>query len=1014
MSVLYAFWLDYNHKGIKKAQDYLEKKNINITHFTTINSLTECLKSNNEVKCVLTSEDFLINTKLRSKLSQHIQIIICSNNVLEKPELKRKCKKIAQIAKNPRNLFGIIQSCYTDEKKEKNSKKNKSENNTKKKKKKNKNKEKNKDKNKKKKNKDKDNYNGKDKHKYKGHDQKHKQKEKKSKEKEEEEYQDTHKGKGKGKGKGKSPRKKKTLHDKTKQQKTSTSKKFQPDPIAVWIVQTQPKVQFIKKSLEGVGIELKIVKKLEDAMTVIENENLNVKCLICGSYLILDKKINCKKAIKKREIKIIGYSRKITNDDEKKKKCQQQKGVYNCAKNYLDLREIICRSCRVSSKKLRAKEKKKKLDKTKKQRRLKQIEDQKKKSKQLEKEKYSFIIWVDSQNDFSKYKSLIQRFLIKDIKTKQYKSLNDSLNFIRTHKGKVKCIISDSQSILCSNYSQTLKSNNINVKVVVFLKELNLNRATYRSIELKGFNQICNNFDELGYHSLVNCNLTVHKPIERKRYIIFLLNGTQQQTQNQNYISSSSMNNSTAKTINRVFANNYQDHNVFGWYNFFIKYDIITIEAYHADDITWVLQKRPNAKVLVTDHDAIINGTIKKKTDQLHKNLKIFAFNPDNRQYNKDAHYGFQTKCLKLGANGYAYKNSFLNYFVLKEFDIRLPNRNIVLYIDLLPSQRLIKELMKAKHEYFVCKTLEEARQYLQNYGELIKVIISSYYFVIQEELFIQTNHQLPILIYVPKRQDYNTIKKKCLEYGPAEVPRNIDQLLKLTRDYLSGRITFSRQPPFTILTKYPIKNQTYIVEISNRSIIYKSVEQQFLNKWSSQPPKILKILKIVMNSQFQKNYKNYQNQIIKKRSLLKYNKEIGPGNERRRFHGTKIACNIGINGKTTFCNESSCAVCNICKKGFLLDLSNGGLFGKGLYYSASAEKSKQYTKIAPNIDHRAIFLVKVVCGAAHLIQASNSSLTCPPNNMDCVIFDQNGPNKNETIVYNQNAVLPTYLILYK
>ncbi|KAJ3443318.1 c2h2-like zinc finger protein [Anaeramoeba flamelloides] len=934
MSILPAFWLDYNHKGIKKAQDYLEKKNINITHFTTINSLTECLKSNSEVKCVLTSEDFLINTKLRSKLSQHIQIIICSNNVLEKPELKRKCKKIAQIAKNPRNLFGIIQSCYTDEKKEKNSKKNKSENNTKKKK----------NKNKKKKNK------------YKGHDQKHKQKEKKSKEKEEEEYQDTHKGKGKGKGKGKSPRKKKTLHNETKQQKTSTSKKFQPDPIAVWIVQAQPKVQFIKKSLEGVGIELKIVKKLEDAMT----------------------------------------------------------GVYNCAKNYLDLREIICRSCRVSSKKLRAKEKKKKLDKTKKQRRLRQIEDQKKKSKQLEKEKYSFIIWVDSQNDFSKYKSLIQRFLIKDIKTKQYKSLNDSLNFIRTHKGKVKCIISDSQSILGSNYSQTLKSNNINVKVVVFLKELNLNQATYRSIELKGFNQIYNNFDELGYHSLVNCNLTVHKPIERKRYIILLLNGTQQQTQNQNYISSSSMNNSTAKTINRVFANNYQDHNVFGWYNFFIKYDIITIEAYHADDITWVLQKRPNAKVLVTDHDAIINGTIKKKTDQLHKNLKIFAFNPDNRQYNKDAHYGFQTKCLKLGANGYAYKNSFLKYFVLKEFDIRLPNRNIVLYIDLLPSQRLIKELMKAKHEYFVCKTLEEARQYLQNYGELIKVIISSYYFVIQEELFIQTNHQLPILIYVPKRQDYNTIKKKCLEYGPAEVPRNIDQLLKLTRYYLSGRITFSRQPPFTIRTKYPIKNQTYIVEISNRSIIYKSVEQQFLNKWSSQPPKILKILKIVMNSQFQKNYKNYQNQIIKKRSLLKYNKEIGPGNERRRFHGTKIACNIGINGKTTFCNESSCAVCNICKKGFLLNLSNGGLFGKGLYYSASAEKSKQYTKIAPNIDHRAIFLVKVVCGAAHLIQASNSSLTCPPNNMDCVIFDQNGPNKNETIVYNQNAVLPTYLILYK
>ena len=68
------------------------------------------------------------------------------------------------------------------------------------------------------------------------------------------------------------------------------------------------------------------------------------------------------------------------------------------------------------------------------------------------------------------------------------------------------------------------------------------------------------------------------------------------------------------------------------------------------------------------------------------------------------------------------------------------------------------------------------------------------------------------------------------------------------------------------------------------------------------------------------------------------------PGNQQRRFHGTRLACSF--NG--TVCSDSSCAICSIMRNGFDLGRAGqaaGTRFGAGAYSSSTSSKAHSYTK---------------------------------------------------------------------
>ena len=75
------------------------------------------------------------------------------------------------------------------------------------------------------------------------------------------------------------------------------------------------------------------------------------------------------------------------------------------------------------------------------------------------------------------------------------------------------------------------------------------------------------------------------------------------------------------------------------------------------------------------------------------------------------------------------------------------------------------------------------------------------------------------------------------------------------------------------------------------------------------------------------------------------------PGNENRRWHGTRRRCNIGDTGITNFCADQRCALCNIIRSSFNLRYfgraTGWGRFGAGIYTSSTSSK---FVLAPPNV----------------------------------------------------------------
>jgi hypothetical protein len=131
-------------------------------------------------------------------------------------------------------------------------------------------------------------------------------------------------------------------------------------------------------------------------------------------------------------------------------------------------------------------------------------------------------------------------------------------------------------------------------------------------------------------------------------------------------------------------------------------------------------------------------------------------------------------------------------------------------------------------------------------------------------------------------------------------------------------------------------------------------------------------------------------------------------GNENRRWHGTRRACNLGDKGHTQFCSSATCSLCSIIRNSFDLSLfgkktgwgryvpsvirtspgSNQMItrrFGKGLYTSSTSSKSNDYSHNDCKSHLKAILLNKVVVGKGCKMLQDSTSLAAPPSGFDSV-----------------------------
>jgi hypothetical protein len=89
--------------------------------------------------------------------------------------------------------------------------------------------------------------------------------------------------------------------------------------------------------------------------------------------------------------------------------------------------------------------------------------------------------------------------------------------------------------------------------------------------------------------------------------------------------------------------------------------------------------------------------------------------------------------------------------------------------------------------------------------------------------------------------------------------------------------------------------------------------------------------------------------------------------------------------------------------------------FGRGLYFAHNSSKANDYTSPNSTTGLRVMFQCDVACGKVYCTQYDMTSLTSPPSGYDSVEGVPGGSlNYPEMVVYNEDAVMPRYIVFYK
>ncbi|KZT01538.1 ADP-ribosylation [Laetiporus sulphureus 93-53] len=213
-------------------------------------------------------------------------------------------------------------------------------------------------------------------------------------------------------------------------------------------------------------------------------------------------------------------------------------------------------------------------------------------------------------------------------------------------------------------------------------------------------------------------------------------------------------------------------------------------------------------------------------------------------------------------------------------------------------------------------------------------------------------------------------------------------------------------------------KHAIVLLEIPEGHAVYKSVAEQFKSSWrhATPCPTVRYIYKIVESKTSQDKYEQYKAAVESRGNFVAAGRPAG--NENRRWHGTRRECTLGDNSNAQLCSSATCSLCCIIKTSFDLKFfakkTGWGRFGAGIYTSSTSSKSNDYSQNITASPYKAVLLNKVVVGKGHKLTMDKPSLTAPPAGFDSVLAEKGGIlNHDELVVYTNDAVRPSYLVIY-
>lgn len=143
-----------------------------------------------------------------------------------------------------------------------------------------------------------------------------------------------------------------------------------------------------------------------------------------------------------------------------------------------------------------------------------------------------------------------------------------------------------------------------------------------------------------------------------------------------------------------------------------------------------------------------------------------------------------------------------------------------------------------------------------------------------------------------------------------------------------------------------------------------------------------------------------------------KHSRCLADGNELLRFHGTTVACSLGLNGSSSLCRMEKCGVCRILRHGFTDKDVNG--VGVGIFTTSTSGRALESVEAGHHNHHvrKALLLCRVIAGRVHR-PLENVQEIAGQSGFDSLAgkVGQNSQVLEELYLLNPKALLPCFVV---
>lgn len=207
----------------------------------------------------------------------------------------------------------------------------------------------------------------------------------------------------------------------------------------------------------------------------------------------------------------------------------------------------------------------------------------------------------------------------------------------------------------------------------------------------------------------------------------------------------------------------------------------------------------------------------------------------------------------------------------------------------------------------------------------------------------------------------------------------------------------------------------TELEETSSRKIVETICESgtSFISSELWQIDCILKVHNMPKTFQCFEEYREMVKINANKLQIKNHARCLVDGNELLMFHGTNIACSLGINGSYSLCTLDYCGVCQILRHGFSTNKEFQGALG--VYTSSTSGKAFDSIMLSDEraFTRKAVIMCRVIAGRVHCpFEEIQEKIDSGFNSFAEKISDHS--NIEELCLLNPKALLPCFVVIYK